>query len=87
VTVTGKLSYAGNEKGLGGRIITFNGTGADNLRDDGVITYTNGTFIAKGASPNTVASGWKVQAHFAGDSTFPASDSAIKEYTALSSTL
>jgi hypothetical protein len=87
VTVTGKLSYADNGKGMGGRIITLDGTGADNLPDDGVITTTADTFTAKGASPNTVASGWKVQAHFAGDSTFPASDSAIKEYTTRSSTL
>jgi hypothetical protein len=34
VTVKGKLSNANNRKGIGGRIIMFNGTGADNLPYD-----------------------------------------------------
>jgi arylsulfatase A-like enzyme len=103
VIVTGKLTsipsnasvlppyFIGGE-GIGGRIITFDGTGASNLPDDGVVTNSNGYFTAKGASPATVASGWKVQAHFAGDSEYAASDriieraasdSTIKEYNTL----
>ncbi|MDQ4067782.1 MAG: sulfatase-like hydrolase/transferase, partial [Thermoproteota archaeon] len=106
VIVTGRLTsiasnafvlppyFVGGEgEGLGGRIITFDGTGAGNLPDDGVVTNSHDYFTAKGASPATVASGWKVQAHFAGDSTFAASgriefeyaasDSTIKEYSTL----
>jgi arylsulfatase A-like enzyme len=98
VTVTGKLSIANDGKGIGGRIITFNGTGADNLPADGVITNSDGTFTAKGTSPDTAASGWKVQARFAGDTTsaasntntnttYAASNSAITEYSTLKHTL
>jgi hypothetical protein len=79
VTVTGKLADASNNAGVGGKTITFDGTGADNIPDN-VVTNTDGTFTAKGASPTTVATGWKVQAHFAGDSGYTASDSSIKTY-------
>ena len=78
VTVTGKLADASNNAGIGGKTITFDGTGADNIQD--IVTNTDGTFTAKGASPTTVATGWKVQAHFAGDSGYTASDSSIKTY-------
>jgi hypothetical protein len=77
VTVTGKLVDA-NNAGIGGKTITFDGTGADSIQD--VVTNTDGTFTAKGASPTSVATGWKVQAHFAGDSGYTASDSSIKTY-------
>jgi hypothetical protein len=81
VTVTGKLAYGANAggQGIGGKTITFDGTGADKLPD--VVTNTDGTFIAKGASPNTVATGWTYQAHFAGDSLYVSRDSAIKTYS------
>jgi WD40-like Beta Propeller Repeat len=81
VTVTGKLADASNGQGIGGKTITFDGTGAANLPD--VVTSADGTFTAKGASPNTVATGWTVQAHFAGDSEYIASDSASKTYNTL----
>jgi hypothetical protein len=35
----------------------------------------------KGASPATVATGWKVQAHFAGNSDYSASNSLVKTYS------
>jgi hypothetical protein len=79
VTVTGKLansSNAGGGQGIGGKTITFDGSGADNLLD--VITNADGTFTAKDAAPNTVATGWKVQAHFAGNSRYAASDSNMQ---------
>jgi hypothetical protein len=78
VTVTGKLADA-NNAGIGGKTITFDGTGADNIAD--IVTSTDGTFTAKGASPTTVATGWKVQAHFAGDSLYNAKDSSVKSYS------
>ena len=67
--------------GVGGKTITFDGTGADNLPD--VITNADGTFTAQGPSPNTVATGWKVQAHFAADTGYTASDSVIRSYNTL----
>lgn len=78
VTVTGKLANAANNAGIGGKTITFDSTGADNIPD--VVTKTDGTFTAKGASPTTVATGWKVQAHFAGGSGYTTSDSSTKTY-------
>ena len=38
------------------------------------------TFTAKGKAPSTVATGWGVQAHFAGDSLYKKSDSSIRTY-------
>jgi TolB protein len=84
VTVTGKLVvHASNNaeggEGIGGKTITFDGTGADNLPNI-VVTNADGTFTAKGASPAAVATGWEVQAHFAGDSSHVASNVATKTY-------
>jgi peptidoglycan/xylan/chitin deacetylase (PgdA/CDA1 family) len=80
ITVTGKLTdNAASGAGVGGRTISFDGTGANNLPD--VVTNTDGTFTTKGASPTTVATGWKVQAHFAGNSDYAASNSIIKTYS------
>ena len=83
MTVTGLLFPSGipGAVGVGGKTITFDGTGADNLPD--VITNDDGTFTAQGPAPNTVTTGWKVQAHFAGDSSLGASDSVIKSYNTL----
>jgi peptidoglycan/xylan/chitin deacetylase (PgdA/CDA1 family) len=81
VTVTGKLTDNDNSGyGIGGATITFDGTGADNLPDN-VVTNADGTFTVKGASPTTVATGWKVQAHFAGNSDYQATNSLIKTYS------
>jgi peptidoglycan/xylan/chitin deacetylase (PgdA/CDA1 family) len=80
ITVTGKLTdNAASGAGVGGRTISFDGTGANNLPD--VVTNTDGTFTAKGASPATVATGWKVQAHFVGNSDYTASNSIVKAYS------
>src|SRR5918992_80826 len=84
VIVTGKLvAHASNNaeggEGIGGKTIIFDGTGADNLPDN-VVTNADGTFRAKGASPAAVATGWEVQAHFAGDSSHVASNVATKTY-------
>src|SRR5919109_585726 len=81
VTVTGKLTdNAASGAGVSGATISFDGTGANNLPDN-VVTKADGTFTAKGASPATVATGWKVQAHFAGYSDYTASNSVIKTYS------
>jgi hypothetical protein len=80
ITVTGKLAdNTASGAGVGGATITFDGTGATNLQP--VTTNADGTFTAKGASAPTVATGWKVQAHFAGNSDYTTSDSLIKTYS------
>jgi hypothetical protein len=85
VTVTGKLTdnnAAG--AGIGGKTITFTGTGAANLAS--VITNPNGTFTASGTAPSTVATGWTVQAHFAGDTLYGSADSSVQSYNTVSIT-
>ncbi|MDQ3881976.1 MAG: PKD domain-containing protein [Thermoproteota archaeon] len=80
ITVTGKLTdNTASGAGVGGATITFDGTGATNLQP--VTTNADGTFTAKGASATTVATGWKVQAHFADNSDYTASNSLIKTYS------
>jgi hypothetical protein len=80
VTVTGKLTdNDASGAGASGKTITFDGTGAANLQP--AVTNGDGTFSAKGASSSTVATGWKVQAHFAGDSDYKAANSLVKAYT------
>jgi hypothetical protein len=80
ITVTGKLTdNAASGAGVGGVTITFDGTGAENVPD--AVTNADGTFTVKGASPATVATGWKVQAHFAGNSDYSASNSLVKTYS------
>lgn len=80
ITVTGRLIISdGSGTGIANATIRFDGTGAANLTS--VVTNADGTFIAKGASPSTVASGWKVQAHFDGTPEHFVSHSAIKYYS------
>ncbi|MFL6432596.1 MAG: PKD domain-containing protein, partial [Nitrososphaeraceae archaeon] len=80
VTVTGKLTdNAASGAGVGGATITFDGTGAANLQP--VTTNADGTFTAKGKSPTSVATGWRVQAHFAANSDYGASNSVIRTYS------
>jgi 5-hydroxyisourate hydrolase-like protein (transthyretin family) len=79
ITVTGKLTdNAASGAGVGGATISFDGTGADNLPD--VVTNADGTFTASGKSPTTVATGWKVQAHFVGNTDYSGSDSIVQSY-------
>jgi hypothetical protein len=69
VTVTGKLTdNAGGNVGIQGKTISFGGTGAMNLQS--VVTASDGTFSATGAAPQTVGTGWTVEAHFAGDGSY-----------------
>jgi hypothetical protein len=80
VTVTGKLTdNSASGAGIGGATIAFDGTGADNLPD--VVTNADGTFTATGASPATVATGWKVQAHFASNTEYSGSNSIVQSYS------
>jgi len=62
-----------------GKTISFNGTGVIGVAD--VITGADGKAIGTGTAPNTVATGWTYQAHFAGDSLYNKKDSAIKTYS------
>jgi K319L-like, PKD domain/Bacterial Ig domain/Calcineurin-like phosphoesterase len=69
VTVTGKLTdNVGGNLGIGGKTISFDGTGAANLQS--VVTASDGSFSASGAAPQTVETGWTVQAHFSGDASY-----------------
>src|SRR5439155_2871113 len=74
VTVTGKLTATSSAAGIGGETITFSGTGAAGLSS--VTTNPDGTFSVTGVSPNTVATGWQVNANFAGDSSYSTSSAA-----------
>jgi len=81
VTVTGKLRDYATGAAIGGKAITFADTGAANLQS--VTTNSDGTFTAKGKAPSTVATGWKVEAHFAGDSTYDAAISLPRTYNTI----
>ena len=91
VTVTGKLiDNVGGNVGIGGKTVSFDGSGAANLQS--VVTSSDGTFSATGAAPQTVGTGWTVQAHFAGDGSYnPSMTSAtyntLKHDTSLSISL
>ena len=63
VTVTGLLTYI-NGTGIGGKTITFNGTGAVNISS--TKTNPDGTFSSSGPAPSTVSK-WTVQAVFGGE--------------------
>jgi len=91
VTVTGKLTdNVGGNAGIGGKNISFDGTGAANLQS--TVTASDGSFSSTGAAPQTVATGWIVQAHFAGDASYDpsmtsATYSTLKHDTSLSISL
>jgi peptidoglycan/xylan/chitin deacetylase (PgdA/CDA1 family) len=81
ITATGKLTDYASTAPIGNANIKFDGTGATNLTS--VVTNPDGTFIAKGKSPSTVGTGWKVQAYFTGDSTYEATNSLPKTYNTI----
>jgi hypothetical protein len=82
VTVTGRLTDKdASGTGIGGKTITFTGTGAASLAS--TTTNADGTFTARGNAPNSVATGWTVQAHFAGDAKYTAAGSTIQRYNTL----
>jgi hypothetical protein len=91
VTVTGKLTdNVGGNAGIGGKTISFDGTGAANLQS--TVTASDGSFSTTGAAPQTVATGWTVQAHFAGDASYnpsiaTATYNTLKHDTSLSISL
>ena len=85
VTVTGKLTdtsafYAP----IGSQAITFTGTGAANLAS--VVTTSDGTFAASGIAPNSIATGWTIQAHYSGNVNYMSSDSNTQTYNTLKQT-
>lgn len=80
VTITGRLTNS-TGTGIANEMISFNGTGATNLSQ--AVTNGTGFFTSSGMTPNTVASGWTVQAHFAGDSKYYNSDSTPNSYNTL----
>ncbi len=76
IIVSGKL-YTTSGVGLGGKTITFTGSGVAGLSS--LTTKTDGTFSSTIQSPNTVSTGWKINANFAGDSSYVTS-SASQSY-------
>jgi hypothetical protein len=78
INATGKLIDTQAKIGIGGKTISFDGTGAGSIRS--VITNLDGTFLSKGKAASIVANGLKVQAHFAGDGEFAASNSPVRAY-------
>jgi peptidoglycan/xylan/chitin deacetylase (PgdA/CDA1 family) len=82
VKVTGTLTDSNaSGAGIGGKTISFTGTGATNLAS--AVTNPDGTFTSTGAAPNTVGT-WRVQAHYAGDATsYKGSDSTTNSYNTL----
>jgi hypothetical protein len=80
ITISGKLTSSSGA-GLAGKTITFNGTGAVSFPN--AVTDPNGFYSSSGAAPNTVTNGLTVQAHFAGDSQYHSTDSAVKTYNTL----
>jgi hypothetical protein len=82
INVAGKLTdNAASGAAVGGKTITFTGTGAAQLASE--TTNIDGTFTAKGKAPSTLATGWTVQAHFVGDSVHNAADSNSQSYNTL----
>ena len=83
IALTGKLATTGTSKvGIGGKTLTFTGTGVGSSLGS-ITTRTDGTFNVTSVAPNTVGTGWTVQAHFAGDPSYKLSDSAIRKYNTL----
>lgn len=71
VTLTGKLTSADKDDGgsaISGQTITLTGTGIKEEQQQTISanTQSDGTFTATFAAPDTVATGWTVQAHYAG---------------------
>jgi hypothetical protein len=80
VTVTGKLTNA-DGSGISGQTITLTGTGIKQQQTISANTQSDGTFTAEFAAPNTVDSGWTVQAHYAGDDSSKLQSSDSEERT------
>ena len=85
ITVTGSIIDESTGTPLGGKIITFDGTGALALPVSGVLSSANGSFVAKAQAQNATAVGLSVMAHFAGDSSYAPSDGGPKTYDTISS--
>ena len=69
-----------DEVPISGKSIHFDGTGVIEGVSFGNTTDNSGKANATSISPNTVASGWTYQAHFAGDELYVNKDSAFKTY-------
>jgi hypothetical protein len=84
ITATGILTDtdAANAK-IAGATITFTGTGAADLASK--ITNSAGSYSSNGASPKIVASGLTVQTHYAGNTSYSATDSLVMNYNTIAS--
>ncbi len=85
VPVAGKLTdttAGSNNVGIGGKTITFTSPNSNPLPPS-VVTNTDGTFSSFFTASNTISTGWKLQAHYAGDSNYTPSDSTIQSYSTI----
>lgn len=82
ITVTGKLTDStASYVAIGIQPITFTGTGAANLAN--TVTKSDGTFVASGIAPNSISTGWTIQAHYNGNVNYISSDSKTQTYNTL----
>jgi hypothetical protein len=86
VSVTGSLDDADAAEGIGGQNITFSGTGAVGILEEATTESgaDEGEYSSLGTAPNVTDSLRSVQAHFAGDDLYEASDSDIMTYDLVS---
>jgi hypothetical protein len=84
VKVTGKLTDLSTGSAIGGATIAFTGTGAANLPK--AITASDGTFSTSGKAPNTVATGWTVQAQYGGGGIHASTNSPVQSYNTVKHT-
>src|SRR5919109_630669 len=78
-TFTVTLKDTTTQLPLQGVTVSFDGTGAISIPN--AVTGSDGKATGTGNSPNSVATGWTYQAHFAGDDLYNKVDSAIKTYS------
>ena len=81
ITATGILTDLSGDP-LANEIITFSGSGAENLPS--ATTDIDGRYTSSGNSPATVATDWEVEAHFEGTANNGPSNSNVETYDTLS---
>jgi hypothetical protein len=83
-SLSGSVLDIDSSSKVGNALLTFSGTGAVNLPNEGkVFTSADGSFNIVGIAPNVVLSGWSVQGHYAGDLYYHGSESSINTYSTL----
>jgi hypothetical protein len=86
IDVTGNLADSDANQGIGGMNVTFSGSGADGILELATTDSgpDKGGFATSGTIPNATSTLNSVQAHFAGDDIYEASDSAVRTFDVVS---